>query len=89
MVSILQSYLDNPAMVLGLSQDPRTPPAILQRIALNTIHREAQMHAITRIVNDNEHTYPHQFYCQLIERCDMNNERFRAVLPSIFITIIQ
>ena len=76
-------------MLLGLSQGPRTQPAILQRIALNTINSEAQMHAITRIVNDNEHTYPHQFYCQLIECCDINNKKFRVVLPGIFLTIIQ
>lgn len=89
MIQVLQWYLNNPQMLLGLSQDQITPPAILQQIALNTINTEAQIHAITRIVNDDRNIYPHQFYCQLIERCDMNDSRFRSALPNIFLIIIQ
>jgi hypothetical protein len=73
MVSVLQSYLDNPQMLLGLSQDSRTPPAILQQIALNTTYREAQVHAIRMMVNNSDYEYSQEIFQEILMNVDISS----------------
>ena len=61
-VSILTSYIDNPQMVLGLAQDPRTPAIIVEQIALNPVYSEARNCAVKAIVNDDQKKYSEKLF---------------------------
>ena len=70
-VSVLQSYLDNPTIVMWLVQDPRTPQKIIEQIALNKTNYQAQIIAIARIVNDDKNIYSKEIFnklCRLLEK---------------------
>lgn len=74
--AVLQPYLDNPAMVMVLVQDHRTPPAIIQQIALNQTNRKAQALALARIVDTKDIHYSADFFNHILTLCDMNDKNF-------------
>jgi len=51
-INVFALYVDNPDMLLGMSKDPRTPPPIIEKIALLPEHSKARNNAVSLIVND-------------------------------------
>lgn len=88
-VNVLQTYLDNPTIAIELAKDTKTPPQIIQQIALNQTNSKAQIIAITRIVNSKDIIYSIDFFNQILSLCDINDEKFWWFLPEIFIIILK
>ncbi len=88
-INVLQTYLDNPTIAIEFAKDAKTPPEIIQRIALNPANSKAQIIAITRIVNENNETYSIGFFNQILSLCNIDDEKFWWFLPETFIIILQ
>lgn len=86
---VLQSYLDNPAMVMALVNDARTPPMIIQQIALDQSNSKAQILAITRIMNDQNMAYSSDVFDKILALCDIDDEKFWRCLPEIFNIVLK
>jgi len=68
--------LDNPIIAIELAKDPKTPPEIIQKIALNQTNSKAQIIAITRIVNSKDTIYSIDLFNQILSLCDIDDEKF-------------
>lgn len=89
MIAVLTAYLDNPTIAIELAKDQKTPPEIIQKIALNKNNTKAQIIAISRIVNTKESIYWIDVFNQILVLCNIDDEKFWWLLPEICIIILQ
>ncbi len=87
--NVLQSYMDNPTIVMALVNDSRTPSIIIQQIALNPENRDAQIAAVSRMTGDVQTAWPLDVYYQILRNLDLENESFRNNIPQICTIILQ
>ena len=72
-IDILQSYIDNPQIALGLSTDPKTPSRIIEQIALCSKYSKARNTAITRMVSGEYVNYSQEAFQQLLDLWKQEN----------------
>lgn len=73
MIRVFESYLDNQNIVLWLSEDPRTPPIIIQQIAFQTIDIKARNNAIRMIVNAGWDVYAEDVFTRIMQIREVEN----------------
>jgi N-acyl-L-homoserine lactone synthetase len=70
-------------------KDAKTPPEIIQQIALNTESYQAKIVAISRIVNSTEPVYPKEVFYKLLKNINIKDSTLWENIPQICMIILQ